>query len=350
MPRTEKTREARIERLLSFIRANSEGLKEAEIADAFSLERRTVNNYLRELEQRGQIYREDGLAFPLWLREGRLRPLDISPEEAITLYLAARLYVKQTDRRNEPAESALFKLADSLTSDVGVGEEIRQAALELANRPVDHSRSGVFGEVVRGYLYRRVVEIDYAPRRGKPFRTRLKPYLLEPSTIGYTTYVIGYSSLPDQLRTYKLERIQRAELTGDEYSVPVDFPGLDILRHSWSIMLGEELVEVILRFHPQVVDRVNETRWHPSEQKMPDPDRFGWLRWSAQVTDTIDMLPWIRGWGADVEVLAPAELRDYMIGEAKAMAELYGWSVGKERTIDTGKPDHSRFDDIFGGE
>lgn len=338
MPRTEKTREARIARLLSYVKANAEGLKESEIADALRFERRTVNNYLRELEQRGQIYREDGLWFPLRLKEGRLRPLDISPEEAITLYLAARLYVKQTDRRSEPAESALFKLAESLTSDVGVGEEIRQAAQELANRPADQVHSSIFEAVVHGYLYRRAVDIVYAPRKEKPFHTRLYPYLLEPSAIGYTTYVIGYSSLPDDLRTYKVERIQQAKLTTEDYSVPTDFPGLEILRHSWSIMLGEELVEVVLRFHPQVVDRVNETRWHPSEHKTPDPDRFGWLRWSGQVTNTIDMLPWIRGWGSDVEVLAPAELREEIAAEANRLALLY-------RTLDA---NNNTYNKLFG--
>ncbi len=36
------------------------------------------------------------------------------------------------------------------------------------------------------------------------------------------------------------------------------------------------------------------------------------------------MLPWIRGWGADVEVIEPTELRDEMIREAKRLAKRYG--------------------------
>jgi CRISPR-associated endonuclease/helicase Cas3 len=39
------------------------------------------------------------------------------------------------------------------------------------------------------------------------------------------------------------------------------------------------------------------------------------------------MLPWVRGWGADVEVLEPAELREELTREAKAIAEKYNWFV-----------------------
>jgi len=58
----------------------------------------------------------------------RLRRFEISPEEAMTLYLATRLLVKQHDKRNESAETALVKLAEVLIGDTGVGQEIYQAA------------------------------------------------------------------------------------------------------------------------------------------------------------------------------------------------------------------------------
>jgi CRISPR-associated endonuclease/helicase Cas3 len=327
MPRTEKTKESRIQRVFGLIKRCPAGITELEIAEQLNLERRSVNNYLRELESRALVYKENEAWFDLRTSQMQLRSLELLPEEAITLYLAIRLYVKQMDKRHEPGESALNKLAEVLTSDIGLGYEIHQAAQELASRPGDHTYSQIFNTIVQGYMYRRAVDIIYAPRSGRPFETRLCPYLLEPSAIGYTTYVIGYSSTPDTLRTYKMGRIQTATLTEEEYSIPRDFPGLEILRNAWSIIIGEDLKTVVLRFHPSVIDRVNETRWHPSEEKRPDPDRFGWLRWTAQVADTTDMLPWIRGWGADVEVLEPQSLRDEIIGESRYLAELYGWKI-----------------------
>ncbi len=352
MPRIpEDTKTARQNRLVSLLRRHPEGLSESEIAEQLGIERRTTNNYLRDLEIEGVLYKES----IFWVinpyhQAQQLHRLELSPEQAVTLYLATRLLVKQSDKRNEAAESALFGLAEMLTGELSVSDDIRQAARELGERPGDADYSNVFRTIVRGYLYKRAVEIKYAPRGQRPFSTTIHPYLLEPSAIGFTTYVIGYSSAPNALRTYKLERIQTATLTNKTFTIPADFPGLEILRSAWSIIYGEETVEVVLRFHPSVIDRVLETRWHPSEQKVSDPDCPGWLRWSAQIADTTDMMPWIRGWGADVEVIAPEELRDTMKGEARRLAERYGWTAHRGDSSSIQDDLAQTYHDYFGDE
>jgi len=45
------------------------------------------------------------------------------------------------------------------------------------------------------------------------------------------------------------------------------------------------------------------------------------------VADTTDLKPWIRTWGANVEVLEPQSLRDEMVEEVRKTASLYGWHV-----------------------
>ena len=268
---------------------------------------------------------KDGLYwYPLALKEPRLRPFNLSPEEAVTLYLGARLLAKQHDKRNEVAETALLKLAGVLKSDAGMGAEIEQAARELAGRPAHADYQPTFREVVRGYIYRRQIEITYRPLNwGKSFKTLFSTYLIEPSAIGYSTYLIGHSATVNALRAYKLERIEFARLTRSAYAIPPDFPGLDILRNAWGIVMGEETLRVVLRFSPQVKQRVLETRWHPSQATDADPDKPDWLRWQVQVADTLDLLPWVRGWGADCEALEPADLRQALKREAGALAELY---------------------------
>jgi len=61
------------------------------------------------------------------------------------------------------------------------------------------------------------------------------------------------------------------------------------------------------------------------------------------------MLPWIRGWGADVEVLEPRELREKMMGEARRLAETYSWQVGHPGATDEHDSLLSTFNDFFGG-
>jgi CRISPR-associated endonuclease/helicase Cas3 len=68
---------------------------------------------------------------------------------------------------------------------------------------------------------------------------------------------------------------------------------------------------VRLRFSRRVTPRVKETVWHPS-QTVP------------QIAEWREMEPWVRGWGADVEVLAPADLRDSVIASLRQAAAQYG--------------------------
>jgi len=324
MPKVNQaTYEGRKERVFLTLRRHPFGLSESELEQITEIQRRTLNNYLRDLEMEGKVYKEGVVWLALPYDQVQLRKFDLSPEEAMALYLATRLFVKQHDKRNEPAETALMKLATVLTADAGVGDEIHQAALELSRRPDSTNYNQIFRTVMRAYIYRHVARITYEPAGKSSFETDFSPYLLEPSAIGFTTYAIGHSSVVNQLRTYKLERIRAATLTRTEYRIPKEFPGLDILKSAWSIIYGEELTRVTLRFSPSVRQRVLETRWHPSEEKKDDPDGPGYLLWTAQIADTTDMRPWIRGWGADCEVLEPKELREMLAREAKKMAELY---------------------------
>jgi CRISPR-associated endonuclease/helicase Cas3 len=321
----EQTRQERLDRIQRLLLRHPLGLRESEIAQRMGLPRRTINDYLWSAELSTKVYKEG----VLWFAEPAaaaitLRPLYLTPEQAVTLYLAARLLVKQHDKRNEAAETALLKLADALRSDTDVGREVYQAAAELAGRPTDTAYSQVFGTVVQGFVYKRVLRLVYRPLHGEPFECHFSPYLLEPSAVGYTTYAIGHSDPPGALRTRKLERIQEAELTRQTFDVPSDFPGLEILRSAWVIIFGEELVEVRLRFSRQAAERVQETRWHPSQTVEPAED--GGCLWTAQVADVTDMLPWVRGWGSAVTVLEPPELRRRLEREARTLATIYGVS------------------------
>jgi CRISPR-associated endonuclease/helicase Cas3 len=334
MPRIdEETKSRRKERVWLEVRQHN-GVRQSEIAETLNLENRTVNNYLRELSDEGKVIKDGVDWYSLPYQETRLRRFELAPEEAITLYLATRLFVKQHDKRNEPAESALYRLAEVLTADAGIGQEIRQAAKELAQRPSNPQYGSIFREIIRGYIYRRKVEIRYRPLRGPEFDTTFATYLIEPSAIGFSTYIIGHSKSQyvDDLRSYKMERILSAVMKNETYTTPPEFPGLDILRNAWSIISGEETERIILRFSPgEASRRVLETRWHPSQDHQPDPEKSGYLRWWVDVADTTDMLPWIRGWGADCKVLAPESLRRALEREARRLAELYGvMAVGKQ--------------------
>lgn len=316
----------RRDRVVSLLRQEGE-LTVMEIATHLNLERRTTANYLRDLEYEGKVEKE-GMRWRISsLRSLIPRKLTMDAEQAVILYLAIRLFVKQSDRRVETAETLLMNLANIVTDDLGAGSYFSQAVTELATRPEDETHHDTLRILARAMIQKRKVEIVYAPYHGREFKTTLSPYLLEPSGIGFATYVIGHSSIVDNLRTYKVERIQSAQLLHESFEIPETFPGLELLKNAWSIYYGDETIEVVLRFSPDVARRVQETNWRTATPPQPDPKKPNHLRLTFHVADTTDLKPWIRTWGANVEVLEPQSLRDEMAEEVRKNASLYGWHV-----------------------
>ncbi len=205
----------------------------------------------------------------------------------------------------------------------------------------------VLETLTRAWSQGRMVHLWHRHESGRVYDYDFAPYFIEPYAVGQTTHVIGWRKPPEAVRTFKLERIQRIELTAKPYTIPDDFDPRETLADAWGIWYTEaEPVEVVLRFHPRVAYRVRETRWHRSEQVEEQPD--GSLLWRARVAEVQEMLPWIRGWGADVEVVEPRELRERMVGEARRLAESYGWYVNRGDTTESDTLDQT-FASYFGG-
>jgi predicted DNA-binding transcriptional regulator YafY len=76
-----------------------------------------------------------------------------------------------------------------------------------------------------------------------------------------------------------------------------------------------------LRFTPQATPFVLERRWHPSQQVETRPGGGCLLR--LEVSEPLEMQPWIRSWGAKVEVLAPDWLRERIAAELRQAADQY---------------------------
>ncbi|MCL5995410.1 MAG: WYL domain-containing protein, partial [Chloroflexi bacterium] len=173
----------------------------------------------------------------------------------------------------------------------------------------------------------------------------VSPYLIEPSLWSDGAYVIGYSDVTNEVTPFKIERVEHAALTTEPFVIPEAFDEQALLKFAWGIWYGEgEPVTVKLRFAPgEAARRVQESIWHPTQQIEPCDD--GGCVWRAEVAEWHEMVPWVRGWGADVEVLEPKALRETLMGEVKVMAERYGWHVYSHPADQPS----STLDDFFGG-
>lgn len=318
----------KFDRLLHIIRLFQEQKRRwrtKEIAELLGINEDTANDYLNDLSYSGILpITRDSRNAPWYLPEGAVTPqleISLSYPEAVSLYLAGRLLAQTQDEQNWHMTSALRKLVEALPSSLQKQQKTLMELLlfEDTQRP---NLSNIFQALAIGWVKRQSVRLTYAPLRGKEFDCFFDPYLLEPSAIGRTIYILGYSSASRALRIYKLERIRRAELTNQTFELSPDFKGAEQLQRAWIVMYGdEEPIRVRLRFSATVTPRVRETRWHPGQEISLTRDG---CEWSALIGDTLEIEPWIRGWGGECEVLEPTELRASVANHVRRSMQVYG--------------------------
>jgi proteasome accessory factor B len=294
-----------------------DGLSVPELARRLRVNRRTVYRDLEFLDEQG---------VPVWQEAGRfginrthyLAPIRLSFHEALALVLAGLLFSRTMDERNPHAITALRKLAVTLPQPLAA--HLERAAERVQAHGDGLHRMMILEAIAEGWGAGRKVRVGYrSPRSGLLRERIIAPYALEPTASGL--YVIGHDAWSDGVRTFKLERLEGAELLDDAYAVPSDFDPEAYLATGWGIMAGPETTEVALRFTPTATPHVRERRWHPSQSLTPTPEGGCVLR--VTVSEPLEMQPWIRSWGAQVQVVAPDWLRERIAAELRQAAAQY---------------------------
>lgn len=251
--------------------------------------------------------------------------IKLNLHEALTLYLAGRKTSRQTRFHLPHTVNAVEKLAATLRQPMT--ERLLRSAERLMGQEKNPDKVKIIETLAQAWVEQRKVRIEYqALGNDSLTRHTISTYLIEPSVWSDSVYVIAQSDFNDQTFAFKIERILSATISGETFDIPESFDDEQLLKHAWGIWYADrDPVTVRLRFSPAVTRRVKENIWHPLERVEETGD--GGCIWSVEIAEWHEMLPWVRGWGADCEVLEPKELREALEKEVKKMARVYG--VGK---------------------
>lgn len=320
-----ETKAARLLKIEDLLLAHPEGLTQAEISRQLEVNRSTVNRYLPDLPQHIYIDDMDGNRWKID-RQAYLVNVRFNLNEAMAVHLASRLLATRMDRSNPHAASALHKLGLALQSLAPlISRYVSKSAQKMES--LDQKQDPVYLQAVEkltlAWAVGKKVQVWHRSAKGGEVNTYVySPYYIEPYAIGQSTYVFGFCEPPGAIRTFKIERIERVELLKETYVIPDDFDPFELLSDAWGIWFtNEEPEQVTLLFQQRAAQRVGETRWHRSEQVEIQEDER--LLWRALIDEPREMLPWVRGWGSDVEVLEPRWMRDEIGQEVLELARIY---------------------------
>jgi proteasome accessory factor B len=237
-----------------------------------------------------------------------LPPVTLSLYEAVVVFLACRLALRQTDENNQHLKGALVRIFSVLPAPLA--SQLIAMAKDVSAKPDLPGQVKVFEDTAIAWTTQRKMRMKYRSAQSADFKEwLLSPYFMDMTGTGYSIYVTGQGVREGKegVFTFKLERMAETEVTNEHFEIP---PGLDyrgLLASSWGVFTGEA-IGITLKFSPAVTRRVKESVWHPSQTIEDTPD--GGCVLTLQVNSTVEIAPWIRGWGAEVEVLEPKTLRE----------------------------------------
>lgn len=135
-------------------------------------------------------------------------------------------------------------------------------------------------------------------------------------------YVVAYAPDHQELRHYKVDRIESADLWEMKFPRPAEFDLEEHLSGTLGIYrTNGEPRRIRLRFAPGLSRHIQEHHWHESQQLSVQPD--GGLLLELRLSAVEELKTWVLGFGADVEVLEPEDLKQEVVNELQRAMRKY---------------------------
>ena len=295
--------------------------KAAQLAGKLGVSVRSLHRYMAMLDEMGiPVYSERGPYGGFSLVRGyKMPPLVFTPEEAVAVYLGTSLVGEMWGQLyQDAAQGSLAKLDNVLPDEQReevawarralVATGLHRAGLEDMAPHLEKLRRAV-------REWRRVSMVYRSSGSTQPQERLLDPYALV-LRWGWW-YVVGYCHLRQEVRTFRLDRVQELTLTSQVFQPPTDFNVWDYLAAE---LQAQPQIKARLCFTPQAAHVALDSRafWEALEEQ---PDG------SIEVTFYAPDLTWAASstlaYGPIVEVLEPPELRQMVHQWAAAVMKIY---------------------------
>jgi proteasome accessory factor B len=300
-----------------------------ELAAELEISRRTVFRDLNMLEMARIPYYFDPDCGGYRISEHFfLPPVNLTLTEALAmLVLAGRVRGQEHLPLLSHGSRAALKLQSVLPEPIRsqVSEVIDRVSFSLGPVSDHQGMDGTFDQLTAAVAGRKVCRIEYDSFQDR----RLLDLEVRPLRLIFQTrawYLLAYSTLHGEVRTFKMMRIRKLLVTGKTFDRPKESPGEDLFGQAWSMIPEGTIYQVHLRFAPKVAGNVAEVQWHRSQQVQRHAD--GSADFHVQVDGLGEITWWILGYGDQVEVISPPALRERVAAVAKAMLEKYSGGGG----------------------
>ena len=298
----------RIDRLFAILLElqHKRRVRALDLAHQFEISKRTIYRDMSALNQMGiPIASLPGEGFEL-VEGFYLPPLMLNENEAIALLLGSRLLTQQAaGSLTRGADSALAKIKVALPEQVRVKSEALSGIIGFVTPSqkfnLDDPQLLIIQKAIQE---KQVIHIRYHGYRKDEASNRD----VEPHQLYYSDgvwYFDGYCRLRKDIREFRLSRVEKLTLLHEHFS-----------KRRKSKAGAARKIEIKIRFKAEVVRWVHERQHYGFAREEKDGTMI------YHVHDASEIKPWILGWGAEAEVIAPRELRKELRETAQKLANL----------------------------
>jgi len=178
----------------------------------------------------------------------------------------------------------------------------------------------IFQAVVSALTDTRFLSFSYtSPRTNETTRRQVEPHHLQNYMASWV--LIAWCHAQGDWRKFYLSRMQAPKLLSRTFTRRSRESWQPLLEETFGIFQSADPIEVTLRFTPFRARWIQEQIWHPSQKITNLAD--GSLELTFPVADFREVKMKILQFGADVEVMQPAALREEIRKEIQKMSSLY---------------------------
>ena len=317
-----KNQMARIIKVAELIHSEPRRWTRPRLAERFEVNKATIQRDINLLREMGIEIVPGGKQGYEMISDFFLPALNLDFKEALALITAANFYrAAEGKQAGEVINRAIHKITSVLPKQAGnflnqIAPQIEVPHLQMSeideNQPYKE-------ELYQAIRERHSVRITYNSfSSGQKTDHRLAPYAV--LFRKHAWYVIGHSETYDQIRTFRINRIDSLKTTELSYTIPEDFSVQKHLEKSWDIMLGPE-THVVILFAPRIAPLIREVNWHPTQQ-IEELDN-GVIRFEVTVAGWLEIGWWILSWGDEATVVKPKALQKWIVQTVRKMVKLY---------------------------
>jgi predicted DNA-binding transcriptional regulator YafY len=179
-------------------------------------------------------------------------------------------------------------------------------------------RSELLDVLLDALLRERTLDVEYEKADGVRSFRGIRPLTLV--VYRRALYLLAMDGESDTVRRMAVDWIRSAAL-GSAFEYPPGWNPDEELGSAFGFAANGEAEWVVLRFSAKVARYVTVRRWHPTATLSPLPDG----RWELRMfTRGQELVRFCLEWGAQVEVMEPAWLRETVVRELENALKRYG--------------------------